>query len=240
MKIAICDDEKHYCKQIQECVEIYLDKHHIYGKTEIFMDGNALLEKGMLAEFDALFLDVEFGGKAQGMKIAREVHQRNAMLPIVFVSAFITYALEGYKVDAVRYLIKDHESLEKAMTECMDTILEKMDYEENEMTFDFQEGKTTISLENILYIESNLHRLIFYMAGEDAVHYTIYTKLDDVAELLQNKGFCRIHKSYLVNLKYVKSVERYRAVLSNGKSLAISKARFLDTRNEFACYRGEI
>ena len=86
MKIAICDDEKHYCKQIQECVEIYLDKHHIYGKTEIFMDGNALLERGMLAEFDALFLDVEFGGKAQGMKIAREVHQRNAMLPIVFVS----------------------------------------------------------------------------------------------------------------------------------------------------------
>lgn len=60
------------------------DKHHIYGKTEIFMDGNALLERGMLAEFDALFLDVEFGGKAQGMKIAREVHQRNAMLPIVF------------------------------------------------------------------------------------------------------------------------------------------------------------
>lgn len=100
--------------------------------------------------------------------------------------------------------------------------------------------KTTISLENILYIESNLHRLIFYMAGEDAVHYTIYTKLDDVAESLQNKGFCRIHKSYLVNLKYVESVERYRAVLSNGKSLAISKARFLDTRNEFACYRGEI
>ena len=49
MKIAICDDEKHYCKQIQECVEIYLDKHHIYGKTEIFMDGNALLERGMLA-----------------------------------------------------------------------------------------------------------------------------------------------------------------------------------------------
>ena len=44
------------------------------------------------------------------------------------------YALEGYKVDAVRYLIKDHESLEKAMTECMDTILEKMDYEENEST----------------------------------------------------------------------------------------------------------
>ena len=79
------------------------------------------------------------------------------------------------------------------MTECMDTILDKMDYEENEMTFDFQ-GKITISLENILYIESNLHRLVFYMVGEDAVHYTIYMKLDDIAELLPNKDFCRIHK----------------------------------------------
>ena len=127
------------------------------------------------------------------------------------------------------------------MTECMDTILEKMDYEENEMTFDFQEGKTTISLENILYIESNLHRLIFYMAGEDAVHYTIYTKLDDVAESLQNKAFAGFIKSYLVNLKYVESVERYRAVLSNWKKvLQYQRRDFLDTRNEFACYRGEI
>ena len=64
------------------------------------------------------------------------------------------------------------------------------------------------------------------MVGEDAVHYTIYTKLDDVAESLQNKGFCRIHKSYLVNLKYVESVERYRAVLSNGKVLQYQRRDF--------------
>ena len=207
---------------------------------DMYESGKELLAlKSAISQYHIIFLDVNME-EIDGIETAKEIRKITKDVFIVFVTAFITYALEGYKVDAVRYLIKDHESLEKAMTECMDTILEKMDYEENEMTFDFQEGKTTISLENILYIESNLHRLIFYMAGEDAVHYTIYTKLDDVAELLQNKGFCRIHKSYLVNLKYVKSVERYRAVLSNGKSLAISKARFLDTRNEFACYRGEI
>ena len=161
-----------------------------------------------------------------GIETAKEIRKISKDVFIVFVTAFITYALEGYKVDAVRYLIKDHESLEKAMTECMDTILDKMDYEENEMTFDFQEGKITISLENILYIESNLHRLVFYMVGEDAVHYTIYMKLDDIAELLPNKDFCRIHKSYLVNLKYVESVERYRAVLSNGKVLQYLRRDF--------------
>ena len=136
MKIAIGDDETHYCKQIQECVEIYLDKHHIYGKTEIFMDGNALLERGMLAEFDALFLDVEFGGKAQGMKIAREVHQRNAMLPIVFVSEFIKYSVDSCKTSALNFL---------AMPQALFTCLARC----------FFDSLTTILLNTTLIIPSS-------------------------------------------------------------------------------------
>ena len=228
LSIAICDDEEYFRITEKQLILKYMAGKNCECMIDMYESGKELLNlREELNQYHIIFLDVNME-EIDGIETAKEIRKITKDVFIVFVTAFITYALEGYKVDAVRYLIKDHESLEK------------MDYEENEMTFDFQEGKTTISLENILYIESNLHRLIFYMAGEDAVHYTIYTKLDDVAESLQNKGFCRIHKSYLVNLKYVESVERYRAVLSNGKSLAISKARFLDTRNEFACYRGEI
>lgn len=228
LSIAICDDEEYFRITEKQLILKYMAGKNCECMIDMYESGKELLAlKSAISQYHIIFLDVNME-EIDGIETAKEIRKITKDVFIVFVTAFITYALEGYKVDAVRYLIKDHESLEK------------MDYEENEMTFDFQEGKTTISLENLIYVESNLHRLVFYMAGEDAVHYTIYTKLDDVAELLQNKGFCRIHKSYLVNLKYVKSVERYRAVLSNGKSLAISKARFLDTRNEFACYRGEI
>ena len=224
LSIAICDDEEYFRITEKQLILKYMAGKNCECMIDMYESGKELLAlKSAISQYHIIFLDVNME-EIDGIETAKEIRKITKDVFIVFVTAFITYALEGYKVDAVRYLIKDHESLEK----------------ENEMTFDFQEGKTTISLENILYIESNLHRLIFYMVGEDAVHYTIYTKLDDVAESLQNKGFCRIHKSYLVNLKYVESVERYRAVLSNGKSLAISKARFLDTRNEFACYRGEI
>ena len=224
LSIAICDDEEFFRITEKQLILKYMAGKNCECMIDMYESGKELLAlKSAISQYHIIFLDVNME-EIDGIETAKEIRKITKDVFIVFVTAFITYALEGYKVDAVRYLIKDHESLEKAMTECMD----------------FQEGKTTISLENILYIESNLHRLIFYMVGEDAVHYTIYTKLDDVAESLQNKGFCRIHKSYLVNLKYVESVERYRAVLSNGKSLAISKARFLDTRNEFACYRGEI
>ena len=107
------------------------------------------------------------------------------------------------------------------------------------MLFEFQEEKKEIYLEDILYIESNLHKLIFHMAGEDVTKYTMYARLDDINVLLQKNGFCRIHKSYLVNLRYVESVERYKVAFVNGGSLGISKSRYLDTRNEFVCYRGE-
>ena len=213
LSIAICDDEEYFRTTEKKLISKYMAGKNCECMIDMYESGKELLAlRSAISQYNIIFLDVNME-EIDGIETAKEIRKISKDVFIVFVTAFITYALEGYKVDAVRYLIKDHESLEKAMTECMDTILDKMDYEENEMTFDFQ---------------------------EDAVHYTIYMKLDDIAELLPNKDFCRIHKSYLVNLKYVESVERYRAVLSNGKSLAISKARFLDTRNEFACYRGEI
>ena len=94
--------------------------------------------------------------------------------------------------------------------------------------------------EDILYVESNLHKLIFHMAGNLDRKYTMYEKLDSIEELLHDAGFCRIHKSCLVNLRYVEHVERYKAELLNGSSLAISKSRYIHTRDEWICYRGEI
>jgi DNA-binding LytR/AlgR family response regulator len=72
------------------------------------------------------------------------------------------------------------------------------------------------------------------------IKYTMYAKLDELSDLLRETGFCRIHKSCLVNFKYVESVERYKAELIDGQKLAISKARYLEAKNEFVSFRGEI
>ena len=159
LSIAICDDEEYFRITEKQLILKYMAGKNCECMIDMYESGKELLNlREELNQYHIIFLDVNME-EIDGIETAKEIRKITKDVFIVFVTAFITYALEGYKVDAVRYLIKDHESLEKAMTECMDTILEKMDYEENEMTFDFQEGKTTISLENILYIESNLHRL---------------------------------------------------------------------------------
>lgn len=124
--------------------------------------------------------------------------------------------------------------------ECLETIVYKMNYEEQKHVFEFQEGKLEIFFEDILYIESNLHKLIFHLTGNRKTNYTMYAKLDDMDELLRDAGFCRLHKSYLVNLRYVESIKRYQAELSDGNSLGISKSRYPEAKNAWVCYRGEI
>ena len=74
--------------------------------------------------------------------------------------SFMDYSLEGYKVDAMRYLLKEMTSLYKEIAECLDTIVLKKNYVEYRQTFDFREGRKTLFIDDIIYIESNLHKLI--------------------------------------------------------------------------------
>jgi DNA-binding LytR/AlgR family response regulator len=236
--IAVCDDEEYFRKREKQLIEKYMQLKDYKYRIDVFQSGRELLElDSKLSQFDMIFLDINME-EIDGIETAREIRKITKNTYIVFVTAFITYALEGYKVDAVRYLLKDDECLEKAVNECLETIVYKMNYEEHKTTFAFQEGEKTIRIEDIVYIESNLHKLIFHMSGN--IKYTMYAKLDELSDSLRETGFCRIHKSYLVNFRYVENVERYKAELIDGRSLAISKAKYLETKNEFVSFRGEI
>ena len=239
-RIAICDDDEYFRIREKQLITEYM-KSKSYGyEIDLYSSGVELLkQKEEVLQYDIIFLDINMK-ELDGIETAKEIRKVTEDIYLVFVTAFIAYAPAGYKVNAVRYLLKDDKYLDREIKECLETILYKIDYEEHHITFEFQEGKKEICLEDLIYIESNLHKLSFYMAGKDKAKYTMYAKLDEIDELLKESGFSRIHKSFLVNFKYVKSVERYQAILPNGKSLAISKARYLETKNEFVCYRGEI
>ena len=68
----------------------------------------------------------------------------------------------------------------------------------------------------------------------------MYERLDEIADILEPYHFCRIHKSYLVNLRYVEMIERYQLQLYNGTKLSIAKPRYPEVRNEVMSYRGDI
>ena len=143
-------------------------------------------------------------------------------------------------MDAVRYIVKNNVNFSEQVYECMDAISEKMNYVVKKKTFHFNEGTRNISLERVLYIESRLHKLEFYIMEDKLSRYSLYGTLNDMERELADDAFVRIHQSYLVNMKYIESVSRYKAALSNGVSLEIPKARYRQVEETYVAYRGEL
>lgn len=239
--IAICDDESYFRQDLQELVSSYMiDKGYVF-QIDTFSSGKEFISLGMeMINYTIVFLDINMN-EVNGVTVAKEIRKISRETYIVFVTAYVDYALEGYKIDVIRYLLKDNSSIQNAVRECMDAIVEKMDYVIVKKEFTFHEsGRKAVSLERLLYIESKLHKLEFHVMEDSMKIYTMYATLNDIEKELDKMGFIRVHQSFLVNLKYVINVLRYKAILSNGEELVIPKARYKEVKDSFIAYQGEI
>ena len=123
LRLAICDDEPFYRKKIRALLEKDLEARGLPCEISLFPSGKAFLAEGEnRVRYDVVFLDINME-EMDGIQTAAEIRSFHSDTYIVLVTAFISYALEGYKVNAVRYILKD--ALEAGMAECMEAILEK-------------------------------------------------------------------------------------------------------------------
>ena len=240
LNIAICDDEKYFRNEIRGILEKHLGAEGIVCSIDDFASGEELTDLGIeVQKYDIVFLDINMD-QMDGIDVARKIREKSKDIFIVFVTAYIDYTIEGYKVDAFRYILKNNNMLEGSVVECLDAIKERMAYEVEQIEFDFSEGKKTVSLERILFVESNLHRLIFHIMEDSLKQYTVYKTLDEMEKEFEGKGFIRIHQSYLVNARHVNSISRYCLLLDNGMQLSIPRARYNDVQKLIAEYKGAI
>ncbi len=236
--IAICDDEKYYRKQIEYLIIQYFDNNQLEYNVDIFSSGEEFFEKGVgSTKYDIVFLDINLK-EMNGIEIAYKLRKYDSDIYIVFVTGYISYSLEGYKVDAIRYIMKD--TLSVSIVECMDAIIKKMKIQINKMEFIFIEGKKQIYIDKILYVESHKHKLIFKIFESTLKEYAIYDKLDNIEIKLSEYGFLRIHKSYFVNMKYIERINNYKALLVSGEELPIPKLRYQEVKRIFILFKGDL
>ncbi len=236
MQIAICDDERYYRKKIKELVQQYLERRGLPYMLSLFSSGEEFLEQRENAiKYDIVFMDINMS-ETDGIRTAERMRAFHSETYLVFVTAFINYVLEGYKVDAVRYIMKD--TLDTAVEECMDAILQKMHV--SQVSFCFLEGERKLYTDNILYVESRKHKVIFYYMESKMRTYEMYEKLDRIEIALDGYGFFRVHKSYLVNMKHLRSVNNYRAELDTGEELPIPRSKYQAVKEAFVAYKGAL
>ena len=240
MKIAICDDEIYFAGKLREILMQYLEERHIDFEIELFSSGREFVELGVeMLQYQSIFLDINMK-QMDGIETAKNVRAYTEESFVVFVTAYIDYSLEGYQVGASRYILKNNLNFREQIYECMDAITKKMKCFLTRKIFRFQEGEKKIRIENILYIESKLHKLEFNILEHGLATYTMYGTLNELENELEEYPFLRIHQSFLVNLKYIKCVTGYNVVLSNGQELTVPRARYKTVKDTFIAYKGEL
>lgn len=123
LRIAICDDEKLFRENIKKYVLKYLSEKDISSEIDMFNSGKELLGLGTdLLGYNIIFLDINMD-EIDGIMTAHKIREYSMDIYIVFVTAYVKYSLEGYKVDATRYLLKNTINFDESIYECMDTIL---------------------------------------------------------------------------------------------------------------------
>ena len=233
LRIAICDDEKLFRENIKKYVLKYLSEKDISSEIDMFNSGKELLGLGT----DLLDINMD---EMDGIMTAHKIREYSMDIYIVFVTAYVNYSLEGYKVDATRYLLKNTINFDESIYECMDTILHKMNYIVLKKYFKFNECEKNVQVDRILYIESRLHKLEFHIMEDKVLIYTLYATLNDMEREMMEYKFIRIHQSFLVNLKHIKSITGYSVILNNNQKLVVPRARYKDVKSAFIAYKGEV
>ncbi|MBE5831511.1 MAG: response regulator transcription factor [Butyrivibrio sp.] len=221
IELAIVEDEDSYAAQLLDFVNRYQTESGNYFKVTRFTDGDEITN-GYRGQFDIILMDIEMK-LMDGMTAAEEIRKLDQEVVIMFITNMTNYAIRGYQVDALDYVLKPVSYF--AFSQKLGRAISKMKKSAAKIiSVDMPSGVKKLDIDNIFYIESEGHNLNFYTTGGE---FSIRAKLKDFEEQLSEYNFFRSNKGYLVNLKYVDGVENGSCIIA-GKSLLISRARKSD------------
>lgn len=234
LKIAVCDDDMDYRKYVVREVEELFKKRHIHIDIFEFARGGELLEKiNSKTYFDIIFLDIQMPDKL-GMEVARSVREKYKDTILVFITGFDNYVFEAFDYDAAAYIRKSE--FDKKIENVIDRIVSKIDISCMEIAFKNQGRQYFISPKDILYFESFNHSIYIHKKEDEVIKITY--SLSQLEKEFSEYNFFRIHSGYLVNLKYVYSIDNTSVILTNKKSLPISRHRIKETKKAFQKFCG--
>lgn len=231
MRIAICDDEKSQLVFLGSCVKEWEKENGKICEIDFFESAENFWILYSKDCYDIALLDIQMGTQ-NGMELARELREKNDNVQIVFITAVDDFIGEGYDVNAVHYLLKPikKEKLFKALN----TACEKASKESDRKVLLDYNGETHVFYENkIIYLEAFSHSTLICTDTEES---EVPLGISNVFEKLSNDCFIKIHRSYVVNIEYIRNIKKYEVVLDNGKILPVSRRMFGDVSRAFIDY----
>ena len=230
--IGICDDEAAARTSLRALVAELAESLSIPIRVYEFPSSMALLVDA--PHLDILFLDIQMP-YGNGIDAGRALRQANSDLDIVLVTAFEEYAVEGYSIEAKRYLLKPL-SKDRFFRQ-IGPVLEKSFAKPNEAIALSSEGEVhSVSPRDIVYVCTKPPKLIRIHTGRRNI--VVRDSLKNWEELLDPDTFFRCHSAFLVNMGFVRVIGKSEVELVDGERIPLSRHRRKALIEAFARYAG--
>jgi DNA-binding LytR/AlgR family response regulator len=233
IKIAIVEDEHTYAMQLQEYLHAYEKENGEIFEITLFSDGDEIVHK-YKPLYDIILMDVEMKFM-DGMSAAEEIRKVDTEVVIIFITNMPQYAIRGYAVDALDYVLKPVSYF--AFSQRLNRAISRMKKREcKTLSISIKGGTVRLDAANITYIESQGHTLIFHTVSAD---YEMNGTMKELEKELKPLNFFRGNKGYLINLAHVDGIKDGCAVV-RGEQILLSRARKKEFMETLTRYWGEV
>lgn len=222
MKIAIVDDEVKWRNLTLEVVKGYVEKA---DEIDTFESGVEFIKRN--GEYNVVLMDVEMP-EMDGFETIINYKAEYSESIIIILTTHLDCARKGYLVDAFRYV--DKTKMKEELKEAFEKV--RAINRKNRFSLTGTNGNDTknILIKDILYIETNGRGSIINTIDRD---YECSEKINDLETKLEEYGFFKCHKSFLINLNCVEHLDKKFAYFVKGKKAYISVRKYTETKKRY-------
>lgn len=231
-KIALCDDEFITANYYYEQIAQIFHSLNVECSIDLFTDSGKLLA-ALYGEkrWDIYFLDVDMP-LINGLDLGKKIRELDWSCYLIYISIHRESVYDSLANKPFRFIPKDE--FHSKIRPCIQSLLEERQAE-TESSILLLETRTALyrcRIGDILYIQSLDKYITLYLTDETRTEAIRY-KMSDLEKRLKSQGFLRIHKSYLVNYRFISSIQPSCIILDNGAKLPVSRYRLDEIKTEF-------
>lgn len=217
LEIALAEDNKEAVHVLQRHISRLKEEKGMDCRYTLFENGLEFIEN-YKPIYDAVFLDIEMP-LMNGMEAAVRLRSIDPYVPLVFITDLKQYALKGYEVEAMDFLVKPVSFA--AFSTMMERVSRRSLKKEEQLALSTAQGVYTVNVNDIYYLESSDHYVVYHTAKGD---YRFFGSLSEEEKRLPSHRFARCNSGYLVNLAQVKGVSGGEVAVAN-RALPVSRSK---------------
>lgn len=206
--VAICDDEQKYLEEMKYRVTRFADE-----ALKIIFFSSAEDIKNNTDSFDIVILDVEIGDD-NGLDLAEYFYNLNQNSIISIYSNHPQYAVDGYRYNIFRYILKQEPD------EVKNLLISETISEYKKRNAGIKIKNQYIKTADIIFVESYGRKLVLHLKSENI---QTNKKISEIADILKQYDFIQCHKSYIVNVLYVSQINTNTILLNDGSVIPVGR-----------------